>query len=441
VVSWYALNVGRVVGDKITRRHNDPCKKGDRGSSVVYNELMQAWVIYELVQVLHIYGLTPMVRSNLGSYSDSLSKIASYLRDKTKLDSDSKGKVEKMIQKLFAETEHSAMFKQMQFGSMSHFKQMTTYAIPFLMITWLRQLEEFFFLKTDQDFFDHGMYSALSAKPKKSTTNNNIWMSKNASKKNLHKVETLAFLKPKMRQNAGVCVTLREWAAYIFKCEFEPQTLDESSKKILKSTQIKKKKYEMKDNDLNWATLFEDEDKDSKKTPTSINVKDMKDKELFLNVCEALQTGGRNTKTNREKVKNADAVKSMVEIIVRKWDWDIDNFKDAMKKLAIPDMTSKENEDRSDDENNTVHLSGDGNSRDGSESSSSGGESDSSSEGDDNDLDDSDNDSCKSNNQKKLDEDNSDKLNKEDEGIPNDTNALDENKKDEKEGNDDESDE
>jgi len=42
---------------------------------------------------------------------------------------------------------------------------------------------------------------------------------------------------------------------------------------------------------------------------------------------------------------------------------------------------------------------------------------------------------------KKLDEDNSDKLNKEDEGIPNDTDALDENKKDEKEGNDDESDE
>ena len=118
MLSWYALNVGRVVGDKLTRWHNDPCKKGDQGSSVVYNELMQAWVIYELVQVLHIYGLTPTVRSDLGNNSESLSKIASYLRDKTKLDNDSKGKVEKMIQKLFAETEHSAMFKQMQFGSM-----------------------------------------------------------------------------------------------------------------------------------------------------------------------------------------------------------------------------------------------------------------------------------------------------------------------------------
>jgi hypothetical protein len=57
----------------------------------------------------------------------------------------------------------------------------------------------------------------------------------------------------------------------------------------------------MKDDDLNWAAVFEDEDKDSKKTMASINIKDMKDKELFLNVCEALQTGGSNTKKNAKK--------------------------------------------------------------------------------------------------------------------------------------------
>jgi hypothetical protein len=60
---------------------------------------------------------------------------------------------------------------------------MTTYEIPFLMITWLRQLEEFFFLNNVQDFFIEGMYSALAVKPRGSTTNNNIWMSKNGNKK------------------------------------------------------------------------------------------------------------------------------------------------------------------------------------------------------------------------------------------------------------------
>ncbi len=86
MLSWYALNVGRVLGDKITRRHDDPFRLRDRGSSLVYNELMQAWVTYELVKVLHIYRLTPSVRSDLGTVSPDLSKIETYLRDKTKLE-------------------------------------------------------------------------------------------------------------------------------------------------------------------------------------------------------------------------------------------------------------------------------------------------------------------------------------------------------------------
>ncbi len=89
------------------------------------------------------------------------------MRDKTKLENDADVKhAEMLIQKLFAETEHSSIFKQMNFKSMSHFKQMTTYAIPFLMITWLRQLEESFFLQPNLDFFEEGMYCALSLKPK-----------------------------------------------------------------------------------------------------------------------------------------------------------------------------------------------------------------------------------------------------------------------------------
>jgi hypothetical protein len=93
------------------------------------------------------------------------------------------------------------------------------------------------------------MFAALSSKPKNTTTSNNIWMSV-YSKKGIHeKVESLAYFKPKQRKD--VCVTLREWAAFIFKCEFEPQTLDASSKEILKSTLLKKKKCKMKDNDLN----------------------------------------------------------------------------------------------------------------------------------------------------------------------------------------------
>ena len=82
-----------------------------------------------------------------------------------------------LIQRLCGETEHSAIFRQMNMGSMSRFKQLTTYAIPFLLITWLRQLKEHFFLHPKDDFFEMGMYTALSSRPKNTTTSNNIWMS------------------------------------------------------------------------------------------------------------------------------------------------------------------------------------------------------------------------------------------------------------------------
>jgi hypothetical protein len=134
------LDVRYIVGDKITRRHDDPFRTRDQGSSLVYNEFMHAWVIYELDQVLHIYGLTPSVRSNLKDVSLDLFKIETFLRDRTNQDANDSKHAEEMIKRLFADTEHSAIFKKMIMGNMSHFKQLTTYAIPFLLITWLRQL-------------------------------------------------------------------------------------------------------------------------------------------------------------------------------------------------------------------------------------------------------------------------------------------------------------
>jgi hypothetical protein len=77
------LDVGCIVGNKITRWHNDPNKSKDWGSSLVHNEFMIAWIIYELVQVLHIYGLKFAVRSNLQDVSSDLFKIETFMIDRT----------------------------------------------------------------------------------------------------------------------------------------------------------------------------------------------------------------------------------------------------------------------------------------------------------------------------------------------------------------------
>ena len=177
MLSWYALDVAYVIGNKITRWHDDPFRSKDQGSSLVYNEFMQAWVTYELVQVLHVYGLTPSVRSDIKNASLDLFTIETFLRDRTTQQEGDSEYAAALIQRLFDKKEYNTIFRQMSMGSMSHFKQLTTYAIPFLLITWLRQLKEHFFLHPKDDFFEQGMYTALSSKPKNTTTSNNIWMS------------------------------------------------------------------------------------------------------------------------------------------------------------------------------------------------------------------------------------------------------------------------
>ncbi len=190
------MDVGYVVGNKITRRHNDPNKSMDRGPSLVYNEFMNAWIAYELIQVLHIYGLTPAVRSNL---QDVPFKIEMFMRDRTTQNAEDYEDTEKLIQQLFAGTDHSAIFKQMGFGNMTHFKQLTCYAIPFLVITYLHQLQEYFFLVKGKDFFKEGMYAAIPSRERGSTTTNNIWMSKSKDKNKNRDVRltSLAFFQPK----------------------------------------------------------------------------------------------------------------------------------------------------------------------------------------------------------------------------------------------------
>ncbi len=71
---------------------------------------MHAWVTYELVQVLHIYGLMPLVRINLKNVSKDLYKKETFLRDRTTFDDNDSKYAAGMIQRLFAETEHSAIF-------------------------------------------------------------------------------------------------------------------------------------------------------------------------------------------------------------------------------------------------------------------------------------------------------------------------------------------
>ena len=93
------------------RWHDDLFRSKDQGFSLVYNEFIHAWVTYELVQVLHIYGLTPSVRSNLKYVSLDLFKIETFLRDRTNQDANDSKHAEAMIKWLFADIDIAQSLK------------------------------------------------------------------------------------------------------------------------------------------------------------------------------------------------------------------------------------------------------------------------------------------------------------------------------------------
>ncbi len=103
----------------------------------------------------------------------------------------------------------------------------------------------------------------------------------------------------------------------------------------------------MKITDLNWEKVHAEGEEKSSKAKTPIDVSKMHNKDLFLIVCNALKAGASKTKNNLEKTVHAEAIKSMVEVIVRKFNCPCLNLKEAIKFLSAATVCKKEEHDES----------------------------------------------------------------------------------------------
>jgi hypothetical protein len=157
--------------------------------------------------------------------------------------------------------------------------------------------------------------------------------------KDSESADSLSFFEPNWRKE--VCLTLREWAAFILKCEYEPPTLDATSKAILKQSYLKKKKYKMLNDNLRWNSFHEEPEKKSKAKTTPINVTKMTNKDLYLKVCQALTIGATNTKSKHDKLINDEGILLMVEIVGRKFVTTCYDIKDMIKFLLAETIAEK----------------------------------------------------------------------------------------------------
>jgi hypothetical protein len=169
------------------------------------------------VKVLNVFGLQPKIRSDLEAWSPDLFTTFSYLCNRSTSNPNDKKKAFKILDLLFDKTEHNSYFGKMNFGSKEKFKTATNSSLYLLLLTWLRQLEQYFYDFDGNDDFDgdwneYGKYYATTS------------IMKHAPLANIHMVDEdeivtnikdVSFFEPTHRD--GVCVSLEEWGARIFE--------------------------------------------------------------------------------------------------------------------------------------------------------------------------------------------------------------------------------
>jgi hypothetical protein len=121
---------------------------------------MQLWVGYDLVKVLHAFGLQPTLRKDINEWLEDLVKIFAYLSKKD--NEEYKENTLRVLDFLFYKTDHNSYFTKLNFGSKEKFKSMHNYTLPLFVLMWLRQLQQFFFAQKERDtkgnWKDYGKY-------------------------------------------------------------------------------------------------------------------------------------------------------------------------------------------------------------------------------------------------------------------------------------------
>jgi len=222
-LSFYVYDAGFVIATSIARRPSTG--KADRGQSLLFHEFIQSWIGYELVKVLVTFGLQPItLSSTLSKWSPDLHTIFTYMLTKNP---KMKGRAEEILELLFSKTLHCGYWSRVQFGTRTKFFEQSNGVLSLVVLTWLRQLQEFFFdvenTPNNGNWNKYGKYTAVSTNPYKTTTPLvNINFSTAEKPNVIVQITNVNQFKPD-KDMPGVCTSLEEWAFCILKPKHQVQ--------------------------------------------------------------------------------------------------------------------------------------------------------------------------------------------------------------------------
>jgi len=238
-ISWFHLNASYVLGNKIAK--NKDSSFNDLGKPQFFYEIVQNWVAFELVQVLHKYGLKPVFKTNLDEWSTDIHCVVQYLK-KIPQHEDEKKRAIECVDILFQpkKTEHYGSFIRCEHGTRKNFENMANFAIPLVILTWHRMIQEYFWKNGDKFFFHFGNYNPQQQRFKGEANDLNMIDSSGFETK----ITSFDMIRPNSNVDVSqkACLSLLEWADYLLKPHID-NGIDEKGPMMT---------YKITDDEINW---------------------------------------------------------------------------------------------------------------------------------------------------------------------------------------------
>ena len=201
---------------------------------------MYSWVCYECVKLLAVFGIQPTIRDDISEWSSELNDLFKYFTDKNSNDV-LRSSAETTFDILMNKTDHCGIFNKHCFGTKLYLKKTSNPVLPLVILTWLRQLQQYFFIQSedneDRDWNSHGRYCAARSKNTDGDFGNlnNINMAV-AFEKDPVLVTDVSQFKPD--NITGVTTSLEEWAGRILNPHVDLKLVDkESTDRLDRSSQ------------------------------------------------------------------------------------------------------------------------------------------------------------------------------------------------------------
>ncbi len=221
------------------------------GKPQFFYEVVQSWVAFELVQVLHKFGLNPKFKTNIDSWSKDMHCVVQFMKKIQQQDHEKK-RAQVCVDILFhpKKTEHYGSFIRCEHGTKTNFENMTNFAIPLVILTWHRMIQEYFWKNGDKTFFQYGNYMPRKQRFPKDAID--LYMIDSSG--NETQIKSFDMIRPTAAADVSqyACLSLLEWAYYLLEPHPGIDKNDDSkldNDKGLKRPMIS---YKITDDEINW---------------------------------------------------------------------------------------------------------------------------------------------------------------------------------------------